>query len=211
VAQRSRTNIPQRRRRQILLDRGRRRSPEPPAHRRSSLGPPVASPLVDNGEVSHRLVSKGSPVPEGNEIHRNAKLQAATFVGKTICVEAPNGRFTGAALLTGRALKSVITRGKHLRPPGRHDWPHPLLVPHLPTRRTFCFAQTERASLKVISAGAPRSIYPAHDLRPVRKGSGRSRQKDGCHGAACPRHRPVEVRSCQHSRRDPRAITRHST
>jgi endonuclease-8 len=35
-------------------------------------------------------------------------------VGKTICVEAPNGRFTGAALLTGRKLKSVTARGKHL-------------------------------------------------------------------------------------------------
>jgi endonuclease VIII len=53
-------------------------------------------------------------VPEGNEIHRYANLHTATFVGKTICVEAPNGRFTGAALLTGRKLKSVIAHGKHL-------------------------------------------------------------------------------------------------
>jgi len=53
-------------------------------------------------------------VPEGNEIHRFAKLHAATYVGKTICVESPNGRFPGAALLTGRKLKSVIAHGKHL-------------------------------------------------------------------------------------------------
>ena len=53
-------------------------------------------------------------VPEGNEIHRFAKLHTATFVGKTICVESPNGRFPGAALLTGRKLKSVIAHGKHL-------------------------------------------------------------------------------------------------
>lgn len=53
-------------------------------------------------------------MPEGNEIHRFAKLHTATFVGKTICVESPNGRFTEAALLTGRKLKSVIAHGKHL-------------------------------------------------------------------------------------------------
>ena len=53
-------------------------------------------------------------MPEGNEVHRCAELHTATFVGKTICVESPNGRFTGAALLTGRKLKSVIAHGKHL-------------------------------------------------------------------------------------------------
>ncbi len=53
-------------------------------------------------------------MPEGNEIHRFARRHAATFAGKTICVEAPNGRFTGAAALTGRKLKSVIAHGKHL-------------------------------------------------------------------------------------------------
>ena len=53
-------------------------------------------------------------MPEGNEVHRYARLHAATYVGKTICVESPNGRFPGAALLTGRKLKSVIAHGKHL-------------------------------------------------------------------------------------------------
>ena len=53
-------------------------------------------------------------MPEGNEIHRYAARHSATFAGKTICVEAPNGRFTGAVLLTGRKLKSVAARGKHL-------------------------------------------------------------------------------------------------
>ena len=53
-------------------------------------------------------------MPEGNEVHRWAKLHTATFVGKTICVESPNGRFPGAAVLTGRKLKSVIAHGKHL-------------------------------------------------------------------------------------------------
>ena len=57
---------------------------------------------------------KGTTVPEGNEIHRFAKLHTETFVGKTICVESPNGRFPGAALLTGRKLKAVIAHGKHL-------------------------------------------------------------------------------------------------
>src|SRR3984885_3998479 len=63
-------------------------------------------PRQDKGREPH--------VPEGNEIHRFAKLHTATFVGKTICVESPNGRFPGAALLTGRKLKSVIAHGKHL-------------------------------------------------------------------------------------------------
>jgi endonuclease-8 len=53
-------------------------------------------------------------MPEGNEIYRYAQRHSETFVGKTICVEAPNGRFTGAALLTGRKLKAVLARGKHL-------------------------------------------------------------------------------------------------
>jgi endonuclease-8 len=53
-------------------------------------------------------------MPEGNEIYRYAKIHTETFAGKTICVETPNGRFPDAALLTGRKLKSVMARGKHL-------------------------------------------------------------------------------------------------
>jgi endonuclease VIII len=53
-------------------------------------------------------------VPEGNEVHLYAELHTAAFVGKTICVESPNGRFPDAALLTGRKLKSVTAHGKHL-------------------------------------------------------------------------------------------------
>jgi endonuclease-8 len=53
-------------------------------------------------------------MPEGNEIYRYAQLHRETFVGKTICVETPNGRFPDAALLTGRKLKGVLTHGKHL-------------------------------------------------------------------------------------------------
>jgi endonuclease VIII len=53
-------------------------------------------------------------MPEGNEIYRYAQRHTETFVGRTICVEAPNGRFTDAALLTGRKLKAVLARGKHL-------------------------------------------------------------------------------------------------
>lgn len=53
-------------------------------------------------------------MPEGNEIYRYAQRHTAMFAGKTICVEAPNGRFAGAALLTGRKLKAVLAHGKHL-------------------------------------------------------------------------------------------------
>ena len=66
------------------------------------------------GNRAKRGKEREQHVPEGNEVHRDAKLHTATFVGKTICVESPNGRFTGAALLTGRKLKSVIAHGKHL-------------------------------------------------------------------------------------------------
>jgi endonuclease-8 len=53
-------------------------------------------------------------VPEGNEVHRFAQIHRAKFAGKVICVEAPNGRFSDAALLTGRKLKAVVAHGKHL-------------------------------------------------------------------------------------------------
>jgi endonuclease VIII len=53
-------------------------------------------------------------MPEGNEIHRWARIHRETFVGKKICVETPNGRFPDAALLSGRKLKAVIAHGKHL-------------------------------------------------------------------------------------------------
>ena len=53
-------------------------------------------------------------MPEGNEIYRYAQRHREMFVGKTICVETPNGRFPDAALLTGRKLKSVLAHGKHL-------------------------------------------------------------------------------------------------
>jgi endonuclease-8 len=54
-------------------------------------------------------------VPEGNEIHRYADLQAEMFEGRKLTVEAPNGRFaTGAARLNRRKLISVDAYGKHL-------------------------------------------------------------------------------------------------
>jgi endonuclease VIII len=53
-------------------------------------------------------------MPEGNEIYRYAQRHTELFAGKTICVEAPNGRFADAALLTGRKLKAVMAHGKHL-------------------------------------------------------------------------------------------------
>jgi endonuclease VIII len=53
-------------------------------------------------------------MPEGNEIYLYAQRHREMFIGKTICVEAPNGRFTDAALLTGRRLRAVLAHGKHL-------------------------------------------------------------------------------------------------
>src|ERR1700678_48791 len=74
-----------------------------------------SSPIQEDKTTAPSQGKEREPhVPEGNEVHRWAKLHTATFVGKTICVESPNGRFADAALLTGRKLKSVIAHGKHL-------------------------------------------------------------------------------------------------
>ena len=47
-------------------------------------------------------------MPEGNEIHRHSDRHAEMFVGHTVSVDAPNGRFEdGAKLLNRRKLRSV--------------------------------------------------------------------------------------------------------
>lgn len=54
-------------------------------------------------------------MPEGNEIHRYAELQAKLFTGSVVRVDAPNGRFAdGARLLDKRKLHRVEAFGKHL-------------------------------------------------------------------------------------------------
>lgn len=54
-------------------------------------------------------------MPEGHELHRNARRQGEFFSGKTVRVAAPNGRFAdGAALLDGRKIRAVEAFGKHL-------------------------------------------------------------------------------------------------
>jgi endonuclease-8 len=54
-------------------------------------------------------------MPEGNELHRYAERHAGMFAGRTVTVDAPNGRFeAGAKLLTRRKLTSVDAFGKHL-------------------------------------------------------------------------------------------------
>lgn len=54
-------------------------------------------------------------MPEGHTIHRLARDHAADLVGKRIIVSSPQGRFSdGAAVVSGRLLKSVEAHGKHL-------------------------------------------------------------------------------------------------
>lgn len=54
-------------------------------------------------------------MPEGNELHRHALLQAELFAGRHVTVAAPNERFAdGAALLDGRKLRAIDAYGKHL-------------------------------------------------------------------------------------------------
>ncbi len=53
-------------------------------------------------------------MPEGHEIHRFARRQAAAFAGKKVRVDSPNGGFADAELLDGRKLLEVKALGKHL-------------------------------------------------------------------------------------------------
>ena len=53
-------------------------------------------------------------MPEGNELHRWAKLHKAAFAGKKVHVDSPQGRFHDAPLLDNRILVDVIAVGKHL-------------------------------------------------------------------------------------------------
>ena len=53
-------------------------------------------------------------MPEGNELHRWAKMQGEAFAGKKVRVEGPNGRFEDAVLLDHKVLLGVTAVGKHL-------------------------------------------------------------------------------------------------
>lgn len=54
-------------------------------------------------------------MPEGHTIHRAARLQRALLRGRPAVADSPQGRFAeGAALLDGRALRTVDAWGKHL-------------------------------------------------------------------------------------------------
>jgi len=67
-------------------------------------------------------------MPEGHTIHRIAADHTRDFVGQTLCVSSPQGRFTdGAMLLDGRTLTAVEAYGKHLL----YDWEGHSLHIHL--------------------------------------------------------------------------------
>ena len=53
-------------------------------------------------------------MPEGNELHRWAKMHGEVFGGKKVRVEGPNGRFEDAGLLDRKTLRGVMAVGKHL-------------------------------------------------------------------------------------------------
>jgi endonuclease-8 len=54
-------------------------------------------------------------MPEGHTIHRLARDQSATLVGRRLNISSPQGRFaTGAQMLDGRQLHSITACGKHL-------------------------------------------------------------------------------------------------
>ncbi len=54
-------------------------------------------------------------MPEGNIIHRVARVHRRWLVGRTFTADSPQGRFAeGARKLSGRALVDVDAHGKHL-------------------------------------------------------------------------------------------------
>lgn len=60
-------------------------------------------------------------MPEGHTIHREARLQARSFVGSPLKVWSPQGRFSvGAEVLNGHEIESIEAWGKHLF----YEWDH---------------------------------------------------------------------------------------
>ena len=53
-------------------------------------------------------------MPEGHTLHRLARLHQRRFAGAPVAVSSPQGRFTGAASLTGRVFTRASAWGKHL-------------------------------------------------------------------------------------------------
>jgi endonuclease-8 len=53
-------------------------------------------------------------MPEGNELHRWAKMHNEAFAGKKVHVDSPQGRFLEAPLLDGRTFIKATAVGKHL-------------------------------------------------------------------------------------------------
>jgi endonuclease-8 len=67
-------------------------------------------------------------MPEGHTIHRLAADHHRDFVGQSLSVSSPQGRFTaGARKLSGRTLTAVAAHGKHLL----YDWEGNTLHVHL--------------------------------------------------------------------------------
>ena len=67
-------------------------------------------------------------MPEGHAIHRLAADHNRDFVGQSLTVSSPQGRFTsGAKKLSGRTLAAVDAHGKHLL----YDWEGKTLHVHL--------------------------------------------------------------------------------
>lgn len=74
---------------------------------------PRCSPPADSQPES--LPVSNCDVPEGHTIHREARLQRKRFVGESLRVSSPQGRFSeGAGFLDGNALDAIEAWGKHL-------------------------------------------------------------------------------------------------
>lgn len=93
-------------------------------------------------------------MPEGHSIYRLARQFDSVFVGETLQVSSPQGRFeAGAALLNGRALQRAWAHGKHLF----LGFGGPVLHVHLGLYGAFSFGGDEQFT-GASSIGAPRRI-----------------------------------------------------
>ena len=61
-------------------------------------------------------------MPEGHSIHRIARQFNDVFMGESVRVSSPQGRYTdGAALLDGASILNAYAHGKHLFVPFNNE------------------------------------------------------------------------------------------
>lgn len=94
-------------------------------------------------------------MPEGHSIHRIARQFNDVFMGESVRVSSPQGRYTdGAALLDGASILNAYAHGKHLFVPFNNEL---TLNVHLGIYGNWSFGGDETFT-GASSIGAPRKI-----------------------------------------------------